>query len=295
MMELGAYLHDKRIIVENTLKDIFASFKTTPGTLRDAMEYMLFSNGKRIRPILAVAACEANGKSSDDLLPIACTIEMIHTYSLIHDDLPSIDNDDIRRGRPTCHKVFGDAIAVLTGDALLTEAFRIMADNRYTENISPKVLKQVIFEIATASGADGMVGGQVMDVLYDGKEGTKNILNYIHMHKTMALIKASVRIGAIMGGSKIRELKRFTKYAECIGLAFQIMDDILDAEGDEELVGKRLKKDTGKQTYIKHYGIMASKIKLEQLIEESIKSVEFLGDNAIILSDLARLLGNRVA
>lgn len=295
MMELGAYLHDKRIIVENTLKDIFASFKTTPGTLRDAMEYMLFSNGKRIRPILAVAACEANGKSSDDLLPVACTIEMIHTYSLIHDDLPSIDNDDIRRGRPTCHKVFGDAIAVLTGDALLTEAFRIMADNRYTENISPKVLKQVIFEIATASGADGMVGGQVMDVLYDGKEGTKNILNYIHMHKTMALIKASVRIGAIMGGSKIRELKRFTKYAECIGLAFQIMDDILDAEGDEELVGKRLKKDTGKQTYIKHYGIMASKIKLEQLIEESIKSVEFLGDNAIILSDLARLLGNRVA
>jgi geranylgeranyl diphosphate synthase type II len=294
-MELGAYLHDKRIIVENTLKDIFASFKTTPGMLRDAMEYMLFSNGKRIRPVLAVAACEANGKSSDDLLPIACTIEMIHTYSLIHDDLPSIDNDDIRRGRPTCHKVFGDAIAILAGDALLTEAFRIMADNRYTENISPKILKQVIFEIATASGADGMVGGQVMDVLYDGKEATKNILNYIHMHKTTALIKASVRIGAIIGGSKIRELKKFTKYAECIGLAFQIMDDILDAEGDEELVGKRLKKDTGKQTYIKHYGIMASKIKLEQLIEEATKSVEFLGDNAIILTDLAKFLGNRAA
>jgi geranylgeranyl diphosphate synthase type II len=295
MMELGAYLHDKRIIVESTLKDIFASFKTTPGMLRDAMEYMLFSNGKRIRPVLAVAACEANGKSSDDLLPIACTIEMIHTYSLIHDDLPSIDDDDIRRGRPTCHKVFGDAIAILAGDALLTEAFRIMADNHYTENISPKVLKQIIFEIATASGADGMVGGQVMDVLYDGKDGTKNILNYIHMHKTTALIKASVRIGAIMGGSKIRELKRFTKYAECIGLAFQIMDDILDAEGDEELVGKRLKKDTGKQTYIKHYGIMASKIKLEQLIEEATKSVEFLGDNATILTGLARFLGNRIA
>jgi len=295
MMELGTYLHDKRIIVENTLKDVFASFKTTPGMLRDAMEYMLFSNGKRIRPILAVATCEANGKSSDDLLPLACAIEMIHTYSLIHDDLPSIDDDDIRRGRPTCHKVFGDAVAILAGDALLTEAFRIMVDNHYTENISPKVLKQIIFEIATASGADGMVGGQVMDVLYDGKPGTKNILNYIHMHKTTALIKASVRIGAIMGGSKVRELKKFTKYAECIGLAFQIMDDILDAEGDEELVGKRLKKDTGKQTYIKHYGITASKIKLEQLIEEATKSIEFLGDKAIILSDLARFLGNRVA
>ncbi len=293
-MELGTYLHDKRIIVENTLKDVFASFKTTPGMLRDAMEYMLFSNGKRIRPILAVATCEANGKSSDDLLPLACAIEMIHTYSLIHDDLPSIDDDDIRRGRPTCHKVFGDAVAILAGDALLTEAFRIMVDNHYTENISPKVLKQIIFEIATASGADGMVGGQVMDVLYDGKAGTKNILNYIHMHKTTALIKASVRIGAIMGGSKVRELKKFTKYAECIGLAFQIMDDILDAEGDEELVGKRLKKDTGKQTYIKHYGITASKIKLEQLIEEATKSIEFLGDKAIILSDLARFLGNRV-
>ena len=295
MMELGTYLHDKRIVVENTLKDIFASFKTTPGTLRDAMEYMLFSNGKRIRPILAIAACEANGKSSEDMLPLACTIEMIHTYSLIHDDLPGIDNDDIRRGKPTCHKVFGEAIAVLAGDALLTEAFRIMTDNRYTENISPKILKRLVFEIASAAGADGMVGGQVMDVLYDGKEGTKNILNYIHMHKTTSLIRASVRMGAIVGGSKIRDLTRFTKYAECIGLAFQIMDDILDAEGDEELVGKRLKKDTGKQTYIKHYGITASKIKLEQLIDEAVKSIEFLGDNSIILSDLARFLGNRVA
>ncbi len=294
MMELGTYLHDKRIIVENSLKDIFSSFKNTPGILRDAMEYMLFSNGKRIRPILAIAACEANGKPADDLLPLACTIEMIHTYSLIHDDLPSLDNDDIRRGKPTCHKVFGDAVAILAGDALLTEAFRIMTDSRYTENISPRILKQVIYEIASASGADGMVGGQVMDVIYEGKEGTKNILNYIHIHKTTALIRASVRIGAVMGGSKIRDLKRFTKYAECIGLAFQIMDDILDAEGDEELVGKRLKKDTGKQTYIKHYGIVASKIKLEQLIDEAVKSIEFLGDDAMMLSELARFLGNRV-
>ncbi|RPJ58336.1 MAG: polyprenyl synthetase family protein, partial [Dehalococcoidia bacterium] len=204
MTELGVYLHDKRIIVENALKDIFVSFKATPGVLRDAMEYTLFSNGKRIRPILAIATCEANGKLSDDLLPLACSIEMIHTYSLIHDDLPSIDNDDLRRGRPTCHKVFGDAVAILAGDALLTEAFRIMTDDRHTENISPRMLKQVAFEIASASGADGMVGGQVMDVLYDGKEGTKNILNYIHMYKTTALIRASVRVGAIMGGSKTR-------------------------------------------------------------------------------------------
>ncbi len=294
-MDLATFLHDKRIIVDNVLKDIFASLQTTPGTLRDAMEYSLFSNGKRLRPILAIAVCEANGKTSDELLPIACAIEMIHTYSLIHDDLPSIDNDDIRRGKPTCHKVFGDAMAILAGDGLLTEAFRIMTDSHFTYRLSPKMLKQIIFEIASAAGANGMVGGQVMDVLYDGKEGTKNILNFIHMHKTTALIRASVRIGAITGGAKVKELKRFTKYAEAIGLAFQITDDILDAEGDEEIVGKRLQKDSGKQTYIKHYGITASKIRVEQLIEEAVEAVNFLGENSKILSDIARYICNRAS
>ncbi len=292
-MELSAYLHEKRIIIENALKDIFVSFVSTPGVLRDAMEYMVFSNGKRIRPILAIATCEAKGKSGDEILPIACAIEMIHTYSLIHDDLPSIDNDDIRRGRPTCHKVYGDAVAILAGDALLTEAFRILVDNRFTYRTNPRLLKQSIFEIASAAGADGMVGGQVMDILYDGKVGSKNILHYIHMHKTTALIRASVRVGAIMAGAKTRELKHFTKYGECIGLAFQIMDDILDAEGDEELVGKKLKKDTGKQTYIKHYGLAASKIKLEQLIEEAVNSIDFLGENSKILKEIAQFIGNR--
>lgn len=292
-MDLSTYLHEKRIIIENALKDIFVSFVATPGVLRDAMEYMVFSNGKRIRPILAIAACEAKGKTSDEVLPFACAIEMIHTYSLIHDDLPSLDNDDIRRGRPTCHKVFGDAVAILAGDALLTEAFRILVDSRYTYRTNSKLLKQSIFEIASAAGADGMVGGQVMDILYDGKVGSKNILHYIHMHKTTALIRASVRVGAIMAGAKTRELKHFTKYGECIGLAFQIMDDILDAEGDEELVGKKLKKDTGKQTYIKHYGLAASKIKLEQLIDEAVKSIDFLGNNSKILKEIAQFIGNR--
>jgi geranylgeranyl diphosphate synthase type II len=294
-VDLGTYLHEKKIIVEDTLKDICSSFSKSPGILRDAVEYMLFSNGKRIRPILAIAACESKEKSSDDLLPFACAIEMIHTYSLIHDDLPSIDNDDLRRDKPTCHKVFGEAVAILAGDALLTEAFRVMADSRYTERIHPKIIKQIVFEIAMAAGAEGMVGGQVMDVLYDGKEGTKNILNFIHTHKTTALIRASVRTGSIIGGAKAKELTRFTRYGECIGFAFQIMDDLLDAEGDEEIVGKRLKKDTSKQTYIKHYGIVASKIRLEQLIEEAIESVEFLGGNSKMLVELARFIGNRVA
>jgi geranylgeranyl diphosphate synthase type II len=294
-VELSAYLHDKKIIIENTLKDICTSFVSTPGVLRDAMEYVLFSNGKKIRPILAIATCEAKGKSSDDLLPCFCALEMIHTYSLIHDDLPSLDNDDLRRGKPTCHKVFGEAIAIMAGDALLTEAFRVLSDARYTDRINPKITKQIIFEIAHAVGAEGMVGGQVMDVLYDGKEGSKNILNYIHLHKTGAFMRAAVRIGAVAGGAKARELKNLSKYGECIGLAFQVMDDILDAEGDEEIVGKKLKKDTNKQTYIKHYGILASRYKLEQLVDEAIKSITFLGENGKILKEIAQFIGNRVS
>lgn len=294
-MDLNKYLHDKKILIENTLKDIALSFHDCPASLRDAMEYTLFSNGKRIRPILAITTCEVMGKSCDDILPFACAIEMIHSYSLIHDDLPSIDNDDVRRGKPTCHKVFGEATALLAGDGLLTEAFRVMSDNRYTERTNPRIIKQLIFEISSAAGAMGMVGGQVMDILSDGKEGTKDILHYIHTHKTTALLRASVRIGAIFGGAKTRELKKLTKYGESIGLAFQIKDDLLDAEGDETKVGKRLKKDTTKQTYVKHYGPIASKIKLEQLVENAVQAIQFLGEDSIILAEIARFIGSRVA
>lgn len=294
-MDLATYLHDKKIVVENTLKDICTSFTTTPGILRNAMEYMLFSNGKKIRPILAIAACEAKGRSADDFLPCFCTLEMIHTYSLIHDDLPSVDNDDLRRGRPTCHKAFGEAVAIMAGDGLLTEAFRVLTDSRFTERVSPKVSRQIVFEIAHAAGTEGMVGGQVMDIIYENKEGSKNILHYIHSHKTAAMLRASVRIGAIAGSAKTRELKSFTRYGDAIGLAFQIMDDILDVEGDEEMVGKKLKKDANKQTYVKHYGILASKYKLEQLVDEAVKSIAFLGENGRVLEEIARFIGNRVS
>lgn len=294
-MDLNSYLHEKKIIVENALKDITLSFHAAPAQLRNAMEYTLFSNGKRIRPILAITTCEAMGKSCDDILPFACAIEMIHSYSLIHDDLPSIDNDDMRRGKPTCHKVFGEATALLAGDGLLTEAFRVTSDSRYTDRTNPRMAKQLIYEISSAAGATGMVGGQVMDVLSEGKEGTKDILHYIHTHKTTALIRASVRIGAIVGKAKVRELHKLTRYGESIGLAFQIKDDLLDAEGDETKVGKRLKKDTAKQTYVKHYGPIASKIKLEQLVEEAVQSIQFLGENSSILAEIARFIGSRVA
>lgn len=294
-MNLNNYLLDKKILVENTLRDISLSFQDSPPILRDAMEYTLFSSGKRIRPILAIAACEAMGKACEGILPFACAIEMIHSYSLIHDDLPIMDNDDVRRGKPTCHRVYGEATALLAGDGLLTEAFRVMSDNRYTDRVTPRMTKQLIFEISTAAGALGMVGGQVMDILSEGQEGTKDVLHYIHTHKTTALIRASVRVGALYGGAKARELKRFTKYGESIGLAFQIKDDLLDVEGDEAAVGKRLKKDTAKQTYVKHYGFIASKIKLEQLVEEAVEAIRFLGENGTVLVDLARFIGSRVA
>ncbi|MCS7280043.1 MAG: polyprenyl synthetase family protein [Desulfobacterota bacterium] len=292
-MNLQSYLNEKRLLVENCLREIFVSLKDVPAILKESMEYMLFSEGKKIRPILAIATCESLGKPIDKLLPFACAIEMIHTYSLIHDDLPSIDNDDIRRGKPTCHKVFGEAVAILAGDALLTEAFRIMSDNRFTEDVNPKTVKRIIFEIAQAAGAEGMVGGQILDVMYDGQEGSKSIVDYIHWHKTCALIRASVRVGAIMGGAKKKELKALTRYGECVGLAFQIVDDILDFEGDEGLVGKRLKKDTAKQTYVKHYGITTSKLKVEKLIEEAIESLSFMGERGKILRELAFYIGRR--
>jgi len=294
-MDLATYLHDKKIVVENTLKDICTSLTSTPGILRNSMEYMLFSNGKKIRPILAIAACEAKGKSAEDFLHCFCALEMIHTYSLIHDDLPCVDNDDMRRGRPTCHKAFGEAVAVMAGDGLLTEAFRVLTDGRFSERVSPKVSKQIVFEIAHAAGAEGMVGGQVMDIIYENKEGSKNILHYIHSHKTAAMIRASVRVGAIAGSAKARELKNFSRYGDAIGLAFQIMDDILDVEGDEEMVGKKLKKDANKQTYVKHYGILASKYKLEQLVDDAVKSIAFLGENGRVLEEIARFIGNRIS
>ena len=294
-MDLNKYLLDKKILIENSLKDIALSFHDCPSPLRDAMEYTLFSNGKRIRPILAITTCEAMGKSCDDILPFACAIEMIHSYSLIHDDLPTMDNDDMRRGKATCHKAFGEATALLAGDALLTEAFRVMSDNRYTERTNSRITKQLIFEISSAAGAMGMVGGQVMDVLSEGKEGTRDVLHYIHTHKTTALLRASVRVGAIFAGAKVRELKKLTKYGESVGLAFQIRDDLLDAEGAEIKVGKRLKKDSTKQTYMKHYGPIASKIRLEQLVEDAVQAVQFLGRDSIILAEIARFVGNRVA
>jgi geranylgeranyl diphosphate synthase type II len=279
--------------VEEGLRSLSISIAPAPGPLKEAMEYSLFSKGKRIRPILALLANEAGGGEDYGVLPFACALEMIHAYSLIHDDLPSMDNDDLRRGRPTCHKVFGEAIALLAGDALLTEAFRVMTDEEFTGRIDPVVTSRIVFEIAQAAGARGMVGGQAVDVTYEGKEGSKEIVTYIHENKTTAMIRAAVRIGAIAAQTGEQELEQFSRYGEAIGFAFQIKDDLLDVEGDEIEVGKRLKKDAGKQTYVRYYGVDGSKAKIDELINRAVESMAFLGPKGTVLVELARFLGER--
>jgi geranylgeranyl diphosphate synthase type II len=292
-VDFQAYLSDKRSAVESYLRAIFSDLASVPETLRRAMEHSLFSEGKRIRPILALTACEARNGKASAALPFACAIEMIHTYSLVHDDLPSIDNDDLRRGRPTCHKVFGEGIALLAGDALLTEAFRVVTDQKFVSGVPPRIVQQIVYEIAQAAGAQGMVAGQVVDVLYDGKEGTKDILDFIHRNKTAALIRASVRVGALAAEATAEDLQQFTKYGEALGLAFQVGDDLLDAEGDEKVVGKKLRKDVSKQTYVKHYGVSQSREKLDELVDTAVDAVEFLGPAGEMLVRLARFVGKR--
>ena len=256
------------------------------------MEYSLFSEGKRIRPGLAIAACEAMGGDVEMVLPFASAIEMIHTYSLIHDDLPCMDNDDLRRGKPTCHKMFGEAVALLAGDALLTEAFRVMTDP--AESPAPsEVTQKVVYEIARAAGAAGMVAGQTVDVIYEGKKGTKSIVNLIHRNKTGALIRASVLAGALVRNANKKELKCFTVFGESIGLAFQIRDDLLDVEGTEAEVGKKLQKDMEKQTYVRYYGIAASKARIDGLVNKAIASLRFLGPRADMLVQVANFIGHR--
>jgi geranylgeranyl diphosphate synthase type II len=291
-VELRSFLAQKRALVEDKLRTISAAFPRISQPLKDAMEYSLFSEGKRIRPALAIGTCEAMDGNVEHVLPFAAAIEMIHTYSLIHDDLPCMDNDDLRRGRPTCHKVFGEAVALLAGDALLTEAFRVMADRRFSS--APASVKQkVISEVALAAGAEGMVGGQVMDVVYEGKKGSKRIVNYIHRNKTSAIIRASVLAGALVGRARQKELRGFRVFGESIGLAFQIKDDLLDVEGTEAEVGKKLKKDADKQTYVRHYGIAASKRRMDELLEKAIASIAFLGPEGDMLVQIANFIGAR--
>jgi geranylgeranyl diphosphate synthase, type II len=291
-VDLNSFLAEKRSLVEESLRAICSALPASSRTLKEAMEYSLFSDGKRIRPGLAIATCEALSGRVEDVLPFASAIEMIHTYSLIHDDLPCMDNDDLRRGRPTCHKVFGEAIALLAGDALLTEAFRVMTDCRVSK-VSAATGRKIVQEVALAAGPSGMVAGQAADITHEGKKGSRRIVNFIHLNKTSALIRASVLAGAFVGRANNVQVRALRMFGESIGLAFQIRDDLLDAEGTEAEVGKRLRKDADKQTYVKHYGIAASKARIDELIGGAEEVLACLGPKSDMLVQIARFVGQR--
>jgi geranylgeranyl diphosphate synthase type II len=301
-MDIQKYLNEKKEVVDAALEMCFPNpdgagreidYPSSPGracsTLRKAIRHSLFSGGKRIRPILSIAAFEAVGGKGNGILAFACALEMIHTYSLIHDDLPAIDNDDYRRGKPTCHKVFGEAIAILAGDGLLTEAFGLMTKQPVGD---PEIILDVVNEIARASGISGMVGGQVADIESEGKGVDFPTVEYIHTHKTGALILASIRTGVKLGGGDAETLKAFTQYGERIGLAFQIVDDILNVEGRAELLGKSTGSDLFKRkaTYPSLFGIEESKKRAEELIESAIDALRPFGPEVEPLREIARFI-----
>lgn len=281
-MDLAAYLHEKRAFVDEALRGFLPEPEGPAADIIRAMSYSLFAGGKRLRPILCIAGAEAVEGDAQDVLPVACAIELIHTYSLIHDDLPVMDNDDMRRGRPTNHKVFGEAVALLAGDGLLTKAFHLMTHQDLEEGVDPGALVKVIGLIATAAGCEGMVGGQLVDLQSEGKEVDPSIVEFIHTHKTGALIAASVSSGAILVGATEDQVKALTAYGKNIGLAFQISDDILDIEGDSQKLGKKVGSDArlGKITYPAVLGLRRSKEIQRELVERAIEFLKLFNDRA---------------
>lgn len=293
-MTLKEQLEEKINLINDNLDKFLPQEHTVPEQAHESMRYSVLAGGKRLRPVLVIAAAEAVGGNAKLVMPTACALELIHAYSLIHDDLPAMDDDDFRRGKPTNHKVYGDAIAILAGDALLTLAFELMADNVQTGAGASEVL-QVIKEVSHASGSMGMVGGQVVDIKSENKEISFETLNYIHSHKTGALFKASVRAGAILSQATEKQLDALTKYAECLGLAFQITDDILDVEGDSDKIGKAVGSDIKKQkaTYPSIFGIDQSKQMAYNSVSEAVDALAIFGEEANILRDIAKYLLNR--
>jgi geranylgeranyl diphosphate synthase type II len=265
-----------------------------PPTLLEAMRYSLLAGGKRLRPLLVILATEAAGGNETAALPAACAVEMVHTYSLIHDDLPAMDDDDLRRGQPTCHKKFGEALAILAGDALLTLAFGVLAD-RYP----PRTAAACCKELAVGAGAAGMVGGQVDDLAWERRDGALADLEYLHARKTGALFCASLRIGAMVAQSESgidsAVVKVMDDFGRCFGLAFQITDDLLDIEGQEGQTGKRVQKDAGrgKLTYPGFLGVTESRRRVGTLVREAEECLVPLGPRGQRLAELVRSIAVR--
>lgn len=294
-MNLKEYLKRRQRLVDEALERWVPGDHEFPPQVHQAMRYSLFAGGKRLRPILALAAAETVGGRIADALPLACSLELIHTYSLIHDDLPSMDDDDLRRGKPTSHKVFGEALAILAGDALLTEAFHLLTRPDLMRDVSPRRRLRAINQVARAAGSYGMVGGQVMDIASQGQEIEAHLLEYIHSHKTGALIAASVCTGAIIGGASPSQYKALNRYGEKLGLAFQVIDDLLDVQGEEKKLGKAVGKDQakGKATYPAFFGIAESRRMAEVLVEEALGRLQLFTGRANPLREIARFILKR--
>ncbi len=294
-IDLEAYLSEKKAVVDSALDTYFTESEGISSDIIAAMRYSLFAGGKRLRPILCIAGAEAVGGTETDILPVACALELIHTYSLIHDDLPVMDDDDLRRGKPSSHKVFGEAVAILAGDGLLTEAFNLITTAKITEKVSPGSLLKVTGMIARAAGHRGMIGGQLVDIQWEGKTADHALVEFIHTHKTGALITASVTSGAILGGGDQSQIEAITSYGEKTGLAFQISDDILDIEGERETMGKIAGADElkGKVTYPTVVGLDRSREIQAGLVQDAVESLGMFGPRAEPLHRMARYIIER--
>jgi geranylgeranyl diphosphate synthase, type II len=291
-MDLKKYLSERKAIIDQVLTQFLPA--TNPISLRvvEAMRYSLLGGGKRLRPILCLAAAEAVAAEITQVLPVAGALEMIHTYSLIHDDLPAMDNDDLRRGRPTCHKQFDEATAILAGDGLLTAAFFVLAEAAGQHPGQAAAYVEIIRLIAGASGYQGMVGGQMADLLAEGKPSTLNQVEEIHRLKTGALLTASVRTGAVLGRGSTEQVEALTRYGEKFGLIFQITDDLLDVEGESGEMGKPTGMDAVRQkaTYPAVLGVSEAKIQARRLVEAALLDLQPFGEAAEPLRQLAQYL-----
>ena len=287
-----AYCKAKLPLIDEALHASMTTEKEIAPTIFDSMRYSLFAGGKRLRPILLLAAADAVGAQGDKFLKVACALEMIHTYSLIHDDLPAMDNDDYRRGKLTNHNVYGEGIAVLAGDALLTYAFETMLAQ---EGVEPKTLLGVVREIASAAGPNGMVGGQVIDLESEGKAVSYDTLQQMHRAKTGALFRAAVRAGAILGGASQEELDALTVYAEKCGLAFQITDDVLDVIGSAEAIGKPVGSDikNNKSTYVTLHSVEIAQQMAKETVADAVNALAIFGERGAVLKDLVEYLLRR--
>jgi geranylgeranyl diphosphate synthase type II len=303
---LDTYLAGRRSQVEQALREALPGPEGTPTLLRQAVEYSLMAGGKRIRPILALAACDAVHGDSHRILPLVVSLEFIHTYSLIHDDLPAMDDDDLRRGRPTSHRVFGEDVAILTGDVLQALAFGVLANPSYGVDVPAESRLAAVAELAAASGADGLVGGQVLDLRTEppptrtasddaGRAAALATLDAIHSRKTGALIRAAVRIGGILGGADERQLAALTQYGSSVGLAFQIADDLLDVDATPQEMGKATHKDGAqrKWAYPAVLGTDASHRIAEHWVHDALDAIAPFDDAAEPLRILARYILDR--